>query len=62
MDLASTAATALTAQIGQARSNFSVDAVKQNADAQQQTADLLEAATDNIPSSPVRGTNVNIKA
>lgn len=55
-------AASVAAQIAQARSEFSLGAIKQNADAEKQVADLLQSAASSVPGSPVRGTNVNIKA
>ena len=52
----------IAAQIAQSRYNFSLDAVKQNAEAERQVADLLQSSLSSVPGSPVRGTNVNIKA
>ena len=52
----------VAAQIAQSRYNFSLDAVKQNAEAEKQVADLLQSSLSSVPGSPVRGTNVNISA
>ncbi len=52
----------VASQIAQSRYNFSLDAVKQNAEAERQVADLLQSSASSVPGSPVRGTNVNIKA
>ena len=56
------AASGISAQIAQARADFSVSAIKQQADADKQVADLLQSAAASIPGSPVRGINVNVKA
>lgn len=58
MDIASSVA----AQLGQSRQDFAVDAIKSNADNEKQVADLLQSAIASVPSSPIRGTNVNVKA
>ena len=52
----------VAAQIAQSRYNFSLDAVKQNAEAEKQVADLLQSSLSSVPGSPIRGTNVNISA
>ena len=49
-------------QIAQSRHDFALGAIKQNADADKKVADLLQSAAASIPGSPIRGTNVNIKA
>lgn len=56
------AASGIAAQLQQSRADFSVGAIKQNADAEKKIADVLDSAASSIPSSPVRGVNVNIKA
>ena len=52
----------LAAGIAQSRADFAYSAVKQNADAQKAIADVLDTAASSVPGSPIRGTNVNIKA
>ena len=52
----------LAAGIAQSRADFAYSAIKQNADAQKQVANVLDSAASSVPGSPVRGTNVNIKA
>lgn len=55
-------ASAVAAQIAQSRADFSVSQIKQNADADKQIADLLQSAVASVPSSPIKGVNVNVKA
>ena len=55
-------ASAVAAQIAQTREDFDVGQIKQNADSEKQIADLLQSAVASVPSSPVKGVNVNIKA
>jgi hypothetical protein len=52
----------LAAQISQDRLNVGLSAIKQNAEAERQIADLLQSSISSVPGSPVRGVNVNIKA
>lgn len=49
-------------QVAQTRSELAITAVKQNAESDREIADLLQSAAASVPGSPVRGTNVNIKA
>ena len=49
-------------QVAQTRSELAINAVKQNAESDKQIADLLQSAAASVPGSPIRGTNVNIKA
>lgn len=56
------AASGISAQIAQSRADFATSAIKQNADAEKNIADLIDSAASSVPGSPVRGTNVNIKA
>lgn len=49
-------------QVSQTRSELAINAVKQNAESDKKIADLLQSAAASVPGSPVRGTNVNIKA
>lgn len=56
------AGTAIAAQIAQSRADFTVGQIKQNADSEKQVANLLESAIASVPSSPVKGINVNISA
>lgn len=62
MDVASTAAQALTAQTAQVRSEMLTGAMRQQQQAQQQIADVLAQETQQAaPSSdPNRGQNVNL--
>jgi len=53
---------AVAAQIVQARADFAVGQIKQNADSEKLIADMLQSAIASVPSSPVKGINVNIKA
>ena len=53
---------AIGAQIAQSRTEFAVSAIKQNANAEKRIADMLQSAAANVPSDPIRGTNVNVKA
>ena len=55
-------AAGIAAQIAQTRSEVALSAIKQNADTEKQIANLLESAISSIPTSPIRGTNVNVKA
>lgn len=52
----------LAAGIAQSRADFTNTAIKQNAEAGKAIADLLDTAASNVPGSPIRGANVNIKA
>lgn len=52
----------ITAQIAQTRNDLALNAIKQNAEADKQMADLLQSAAASVPGSPIRGTNVNVKA
>ena len=52
----------IAAQIAQARGNFALSTIKANANAERQVADLLQSAIANIPTSPIKGVNVNITA
>lgn len=56
------AASGIAAQVAQTRNDFALTAIKQNADADKRVADLLQSAAASVPGSPIRGTNVNIKA
>jgi len=55
------AASAIAVQTAQTRADFSTSQIKQNAEADQQVADLLESAAASIPTSPIKGVNVNVK-
>ncbi|MEM9469719.1 MAG: hypothetical protein AAF988_06110 [Pseudomonadota bacterium] len=55
-------ASAITAQIAQTRADFVTGQIKQNANNERQIADLLQSSIASVPSSPVRGVNVNVKA
>lgn len=56
------ATSAVAAQVAQSRSNFSIGQIKQEAEAGKQIADMLQSAVSSVPSSPVKGVNVNISA
>ena len=56
------ASSGIAAQIAQSRNNVALSAIKQNAEAEKQIADVLQSAASSVPGSPVRGVNVNIKA
>lgn len=56
------AASAIAAQVAQTRTDVAYSALKANNDSQKKIADVLQSAIASIPSSPVRGVNVNIKA
>ncbi len=56
------ATSGIAAQITQVRGELALNAIKQNADSERKIADLLQSAAASIPGSPIRGTNVNIKA
>lgn len=51
----------IAASLAQNRAEFSLSAIKQNAEQDKRIADLLQSASNSVPGSPVRGTNVNIK-
>jgi len=51
----------IAAGVEQGRSNVALSAIKQNAEADKQIADLLQSAAASVPGSPVRGLNVNVK-
>ncbi len=55
-------ASAIAAQVGQSRADFAVGQIKQNANTEKQVADLLQSAIASVPSSPIKGVNVNISA
>jgi hypothetical protein len=55
-------ATAIAAQVGQSRADFALGQVKQNAQNEKQISDMLQSAISSIPSSPIKGVNVNISA
>ncbi len=55
-------ASQLAAGIAQSRAEFAYSAIKQNADAQKEIANVLDTAASSVPGSPIRGTNVNISA
>ncbi len=56
------ASSGIAAQIAQTRNEFALNAIKQTAESDKKIADLLQSAAASIPGSPIRGTNVNIKA
>ena len=49
-------------QLAQTRNDLALNAIKQNAESDKQIADLLQSAAASVPNSPIRGTNVNVKA
>jgi len=53
---------AVAAQIAQTRQNSSTSFIRQNAQADQQIANVLDASISRVPGSPVRGVNVDINA
>ena len=55
-------ATGIAAQIAQTQQNAGLSFIKQNAQVERQIADVLDSAASSVPNSPIRGTNVNIKA
>ena len=52
----------IAAQVAQTRQEAATSFIRSNADAERQIADILQSAQASIPSSPVRGINVNVKA
>ncbi len=56
------ASSLISAQISQTRSDVALSVIKQTANSERQIADLLQSASASIPTSPIRGTNVNVKA
>ena len=56
------ATTGVALQLAQSRNDFAASAIKQNADASAQIANVLDSAASSVPGSPVRGVNVNISA
>ena len=52
----------IAAGIAQSRADVAYSAIKQNANAQKEIANVLDTAASSVPGSPVRGTNVNISA
>ncbi len=56
------ATTGVALQVAATRNDLALNAIKQNAESDKQIADLLQSAAASVPSSPVRGTNVNVKA
>jgi len=58
------AASGIAAQITQTRQNVAFSAIKQNAQAEAQIANILAESAQNtaVPNSPVRGTNVDLSA
>lgn len=53
---------AIAAQQAQLQANVAMSALKASAQADQQIASLLQASIENVPVSPVRGSNVNTSA
>lgn len=56
------AASGIAAQVAQTRYEVALGSIKQQAEADKQIADLLQSAAASVPNSPIRGTNVNVKA
>jgi hypothetical protein len=56
------AASGIAAQIAQTRNEVALSAIKFNADSEKQIAEILQSAIASVPSSPVKGVNVNVKA
>ena len=56
------AASGIAAQIAQTRNEVALSAIKFNADSEKQIAEILQSAVASVPSSPVKGVNVNVKA
>ncbi len=56
------ATSGIAAQVAQTRQNVALSAVKSNADAAQRVADILQESAASVPSSSVRGVNLDIRA
>ena len=56
------ASSVISAQVAQTRSDVSLNVIRQSANSDRQLADTLQSAASSVPGSPIRGTNVNIKA
>lgn len=56
------AASLISAQIAQTRTDVAFSAIKANANAEKQIADVLQSAAASVPGAPVKGVNVNVKA
>lgn len=58
------AASGIAAQITQTRQSVGFSAIKQNAEAEAQIANILQESANAtaVPNSPVRGTNVDLSA
>ena len=52
----------IAAEAAITRQNVALSAIKRNADAEKQIANLLEQAIDNVPTSSLRGGKLNITA
>ena len=52
----------IAAEAAITRQNVALSSIKRNADAEKQIANLLEQAIDNVPTSPLRGSRLNITA
>lgn len=52
----------IAAQLAMTRQAVALSVIKQNAQAQQQIASILQQAVENVPASTVRGASVNISA
>lgn len=57
------ATSGIAAQIAQTRQNAAFSGIRQNAQAEQQIANIVQESAEAIavPNSPVRGTNVDIR-
>lgn len=55
----STLPAGIAAEAAQLRANVALSSIKKNAEAGQDIANLLQQSVDNVPTSSVRGTNVN---
>lgn len=52
----------IAAEMAMARQNVAMSVIKQNAQAAQAIAGILEQAVQNVPVSPVRGSQLNLRA
>ena len=53
---------AIAAEAAMTRHNVALSSLKRSADTEKQIADLLEKAIENVPTSSIRGSTLNIKA
>ncbi len=58
------ATSGIAAQLAQTRQNAAFSGIRQNAQAEQQIANILQESAEvvAVPGSPIRGTNVDIRA